>query len=74
MEKTYIIQFENIFGLSFNDVTNIEDIGADTDDDGIYHYINLFNKDTYSFDTEDNIWLEKNLYKFDILKRLNISF
>jgi hypothetical protein len=38
-------------------------MGADTDDDGIYHYINIITKDVYSFDIEDEIWLEKNLYQ-----------
>ncbi len=70
MEEIYITQFQNKFGLSFNDVVNILDIGADTYDDGIYHYINLTNKDVYSFDTDDNIWLEKNLHKLEVLEQL----
>ena len=73
MKDIYITQFNNIFGILFSHVTNIEHIGADTDDDGIYHYIDIANKDIYSFDTNDNIWLEKNLYKTDILHRLNIT-
>ncbi len=74
METIFIEQFEEIFKLSFNDVVNIEDMGADTDDDGIYHYIHIVFKDVYSFDTNNDVWLEKNLYKNDILQRLNIPF
>jgi len=74
MEEYYITQFKNLFGLSFNDVLNIEYMGIDTDDDGIYHYINVIKKDVYSFDTFDNIWLNKNSYKYDILNRLKIPF
>ena len=74
MEEKNTILFQNIFGLSFNNVINIEDMGGDTGDDGIYHYINIITKDVYSFDTDDEIWLEKNLYRSDILNRLNIPF
>ena len=74
MEIIFIKQFEEIFKLQFNDVVNIEDMGADTDDDGIYHYVHIALKDVYSFDTDENVWLEKNLYKNDILQRLNIPF
>ena len=74
MEPIFIKQFEETFKLPFNDVVNIEDIGADTDDDGICHYIHIALKNVYSFDTNDNVWLEKNLYKNDILQRLNIPF
>ena len=66
------IQFKNKFGLPFNNVINIESMGADTYDDGIYHFIDIVKKDVYSFDTFDEIWLEKNLYKLDVLNRLNI--
>ena len=41
METIFIKQFEEIFKLKFNDVVNIEDIGAYTYDDGIYHYIHI---------------------------------
>ena len=74
MEAIFITQFEEIFKQQFNSVVNIEDMGADTDDDGIYHYVNIVLKDVYSFDTNDNVWLEKNLYKNEILQRLNVSF
>lgn len=72
MNTIFIIQFEEIFKLQFNNVINIEDMSAYTNDDGIYHYVNIGLKDVYSFDTFDNIWLEKNLYKNEILERLNI--
>lgn len=72
METNLITQFEEIFKLPFNDVVNIQDIGADTNDDGIYHYVHIALKDVYSLDTFDDLWLEKNLYKNDILQRLNI--
>jgi len=65
--------FEEIFKLPFNNVVNIEDMGADTDDDGIYHYVHIALKDIYSFDTDANVWLEKNLYKNDILQRLKLK-
>ena len=74
METIFIKQFEEIFKLPFNYVVNIEDMSADTDDDGIYHYIHIALKEVYSFDTDENVWLEKNLYKNDILQRLNIPF
>ena len=74
IKEICITQFKNTFGLSLNDVINIEDLGAETNDDGIYHYINLINNDVYSLDTDDDIWLPKNLYKEDIVKRLNINF
>ena len=74
METSFIKQFEEIFNQPFNSVVNIEDMNADTDDDGIYHYVNILLKDVYSFDSNDNVWLEKNLYKNDILQRLNILF
>ena len=73
METIFITQFEEIFKLPFNSVINIEDMTY-TNDDGIYHYVNIGLKDIYSFDTFDNVWLEKNLYKNEILERLNISF
>ena len=74
METIFIKQFEEIFKLPFNVVVNIKNMGADTDDDGIYHYIHIALKEVYSFDTDENVWLEKNLYKNDILQRLNIPF
>lgn len=74
MEIIFIKQFEEIFKLPFNDVVNIQEMGVDTDDDGIYHYIYIDVKEVYSFDTDNNVWLEKNLYKNDILQRLNIPF
>ena len=73
METIFITQFEEIFKLPFNSVINIEDMTY-TNDDGIYHYVNIVLKNVYSFDTFDNMWLEKNLYKNEILERLNISF
>ena len=74
METIFITQFEEIFKLPFNIVINIEDMSAYTNDDGIYHYVNIVLKNVYSFDTFDNMWLEKNLYKNEILERLNIPF
>ena len=71
METIFITQFEEIFKLPFNSVINIEDMTY-TNDDGIYHYVNIVLKNVYSFDTFDNMWLEKNLYKNEILERLNI--
>lgn len=73
MKKIFIQQFEKIFGLSFSSVINIENLGTDTNDDGISHYVDIVNKDVYSFDVDEEIWLEKNLYKCDILARLKIS-
>jgi hypothetical protein len=73
METIFITQFEEIFKLPFNSVINIEDMTY-TNDDGIYHYVNIVLKNVYSFDTFDNMWLEKNLYKNEILERLNIPF
>ena len=49
METIFIQQFEEIFKQPFNSVVDIEDLGADTD---------------------DNVWLEKNSYKNEILQRL----
>ena len=74
MEPIFIKQFEKMFNQKFDSVIRMEDIGiaVDVDDDGIFHYINLESKDVYSFDTFDNIWLEKNLYQDDVLHRLNI--
>ena len=69
----FITQFEEIFKLPFNSVINIEDMTY-TNDDGIYHYVNIGLKDIYSFDTFDNVWLEKNLYKNEILERLISDF
>lgn len=74
METIFITQFEEIFKLQFKSVVNVEDMGADTDDNGIYHYIDMLSKDVYSFDTNDDVWLEKKFYKNEILLRLNISF
>jgi hypothetical protein len=73
IEETYIIEFENIFGLSFKNIVNILDMDNCilTCDDGIEHFIDVIKKDVYSFDTEDEIWLEKNLYQSDILYRIN---
>jgi len=73
METVFIQQFEALFGILFSDVVCIEDMGADTDDDGIYHYIHMSN-DVYSFDTNEEIWLEKNAYKNDVLQRVNVNF
>ena len=74
METIFITQFEEIFKLPFNSVINIEDMSVYTNDDGIYHYVNIIVKDVYSFDTFDNVWLEKNLYKNEILERLISDF
>ena len=73
METIFITQFEEIFKLPFNSVINIEDMTY-TNDDGIYHYVNIGLKDIYSFDTFDNVWLEKNLYKNEILEGLISDF
>lgn len=73
METIFIEQFEETFKLPFKDVVNIQDLGADTDDDGIDHFIHISSKNVYSFDTNDNVWLEKNLFKNDILQRLIID-
>ena len=73
METIFITQFEEIFKLPFNSVINIEDMTY-TNDDGIYHYVNIVLKNVYSFDTFDNMWLEKNLYKNEILERLISDF
>jgi hypothetical protein len=70
----FINQFEEKFNISFDSVIHIEDLGVDTDDDGIYHYIHFSSKDVYSFNGEDEVWLEKNLHKEDILQRLNIEY
>ena len=73
MESIFIEKFEELFNVSFNNIVNIEDMGADSDDDGIYHYIDIALKNVYSFDTNEDMWLEKNLYQNDILQRLNIT-
>ena len=73
MNTIFIIQFEEIFKLPFNNVINIEDMTY-TNDDGIYHYVNIVLTDVYSFDTFDNVWLEKNFYKNEILERLRCHF
>lgn len=73
METVYILQFEQQFQLYYHDLINIEDLGADSYDDGIYHFIHLLSQDVYSFDTFDNIWLEKNEHQTEIRKRLSLS-
>lgn len=70
MEERFIHDFSDKFGISFGSVKNIEDMGADTYDDGIYHYVDLTTKDVYSFDTNDDFWLEKNEHQSDVLGRL----
>lgn len=74
MEKQFIHQFENMFGLLFNTLTDFQKTSSDQDDDGIYHYVDIKNKNVYSFDTFDQIWLEKNLYKSDILNRMKLPY
>jgi len=73
MQQQFIEQFEQLFKISFKNVVDIESIPCDTYDDGIYHYIDLVNKDVYSFDTNDDVWLEKNMYKTEILSVLKID-
>jgi hypothetical protein len=70
METVYILQFQLLFQISFNDVVNIEQLGADSNDDGIYHFIS---RDVYSFDTFDNIWVQKNEYQTDVLQRISFN-
>lgn len=67
MQAIFIKQFKKKFELSFYDVLNIADMGVGTNN-GIYHYVHLTSKDVYSFDTKNELWLEKNLFKRDILK------
>jgi hypothetical protein len=55
METAFIIQFEEIFKQPFNRVVYIQDMSAETNDDGIYHYVNILLKDVYSFDTYDEV-------------------
>lgn len=59
MNSYFVSQFEIKFALPFSNVTNILEFDCDSDDDGIYHYIDVKNKNVYSFDTFDEIWLEK---------------
>lgn len=68
--ETIHITFEELFKLPFHKVVNIEDMNVDIDDDGILHYIHIDSMDVYSFDMNDDVWLEKNVYKTDILQRL----
>lgn len=72
MEQNNIDQFKNIFNTSFDDIIDILDLGVDTDDDGIYHYIHKNLNNVYSFDSEMGKWLDKNKYKNDILQRINV--
>lgn len=66
------IAFEQLFApLEFDDVINIETLNVETYDDGIYHYIHLLSYDVYSFDTFDNVWLDKNTHRDEVLERLN---
>lgn len=84
MDPIFIEQFEKKFDISFTNIKNIEDLGVDTDDDGIYHFI--YSRDCgpdisvdevntiYSFDTNENIWLEKNIHKNEIVQRVYSHF
>jgi len=71
MEDTnFIARFEELFGLPFISVVNYENLCEELDDDGIYHYVDLLSKDVYSYDTLEDVWLEKNVYRDDILQRI----
>lgn len=67
-------QFEYMFKVSFNSVTYIQDMGVETADDGIYHYVDIALQDVYSFDTFDNVWLDKNMYQMEILHRIQNTY
>ena len=69
LQPEWIKDFEDKFGLPFSSVKNIMDIGADTNDDGLYHFIDIVTKDIYTFDTneDEEYWYTKNEMKEEIL-------
>ena len=69
LEKVHIKQFEAIFNLPFTSVTDITYLEYECYDDGIYHFINQETNDVYSFDTDENEWLEMNTHKDEVLNR-----
>ncbi len=72
MEQKYITEFEKKFNISFTDITNINDLGVIWSyDDGLYHYINTINEEVYTFDSDEECWLEKNANRTDVLNMLN---
>lgn len=73
MKREYIRVFENKFGLSFLDVTGITDFVSDSNDDGIYHFINLSTYDVYSFDSDEEVWLDKNLHQAEIIQLCSLT-
>ncbi len=73
MRQEFIKMFEEKFKILFKDVTNVEDITHTSYDDGLYHYIYLSTNDVYTFDYDDEIWLEINTYKDEVMEEINNS-
>ncbi len=63
------LQFESNFCIQFNKVVDIKYLDDDTNDAVIYHYVELINKDVYSVNTDDNVWLEKNIHRQEFLQQ-----
>lgn len=55
----------------FKDVVNVEDITHTSYDDGLFHYINLLTKNVYTFDSFDELWLEVNTHKDEVIDEIN---
>lgn len=70
--ETKIQQFEAKFGVKYTTLLDYQTTEGDQDDDGMYHYIDLTTLNVYTYDTFDEVWLDVNINKDDILKRLKL--
>lgn len=59
-------KFELKFEFSFSSVKNIMDLGVDTDDGCLVHFIDNDTKNIYTFDIYNEYWLEENEMKDEV--------
>jgi hypothetical protein len=71
IDPIIVKKFEDKFKLPFTHVINIADIGGILYDDENDHYINLSAMDVYTYDNGNYLWLEKYIYKQEILPNVN---
>lgn len=63
--------FEEQFGIPFDTVIDVNELGLGSSDNNICSFMDLKTKNVYSYDIEAGMWLEKNKYQAEYLAEFN---
>ena len=68
-KRDIMLKFQNRFCLPCSVLTNLEELTHSSADDGISQYVDLSFLNVYSYDHDEEVWLDVNTHKQEFVKQ-----